>query len=71
MQSLIEILFEETFAAQQKYERFCTQYGTQGTTSLKPLYQYESLHDVIERAGLISAYTVYYRERTRRSTVCV
>lgn len=33
MQPLTEILFEETFLAQQKYERFSTLYGAKSDTS--------------------------------------
>lgn len=72
MQTLTEVLFDEAFQAQEKYDRFCTSYGVQSDMSMKPLYQYEILHDVIERAGLVTAYVTYYRERKKQSgTVCV
>lgn len=72
MQPLTEVLFDEAFQAQQKYERCCTLYGTKSSTSMMPLFQYESLHSVIERAGLVTAYVTYYRERKKRSEiVCV
>lgn len=71
MQPLTEILFEETYIAQQKYERFCALYGAKSNTSLMPLFQYESLHGVIERAGMVSEYTIYYKTKKKlRGTVC-
>lgn len=66
MQPLTEILFEEMFLAQQKYERLCTQFGENSDTSMMPLFQYEALHGVIERAGLISEYTIYYKAKKKR-----
>lgn len=71
MQTLTEVLFEETFLAQQKYERSCSLYGKDDKL-LKSLFQYEALHDVIERAGLITEYTIFYRAKKKlRETVCV
>lgn len=65
MQSLTEVLFEEAFQAQEKYDRFCALYGVQSDMSMRPLHQYEILHDVIERAGLITTYIMYYRTRKK------
>lgn len=65
VQTLTEVLFEEAFLAQQKYEQSCSLYG-ENDKFLKSLFQYEVLHDVIERAGLITEYTMFYREKERK-----
>lgn len=62
LKTLTEILFEEAFLAQQKYEQSCNLYGKDNEL-WKSLFQYEALHDVIERAGLIAEYTIYYRTK--------
>lgn len=62
---LRELLARMRFQAQEKYDRFCALYGVQSDMSMRPLHQYEILHDVIERAGLITTYIMYYRTRKK------
>lgn len=61
MQSLQETLFESALAAQLKYNLHRDLYGLHSSTVMADLVKYECLHDIIERAGLISDYLAYFR----------
>lgn len=61
MQSLTEVLFEEAFQAQEKYDLHRDLYGLHSSTVMADLVRYECLHDIIEHAGLISDYLAYFR----------
>lgn len=69
MEPLKETLFEQAMTAQYKYELHRELYGLQSSTVLAALFRYETLHDVIEHAGLMPDYLAYYREHEKTAKI--
>lgn len=65
MQNLKETLFEQAIAAQDKYDIQRELYGLQSSTTMAALFRYETLHDVIELAGLMPEYLNFYRKKKK------